>query len=128
VGPKLLPGEEDPTENLARYVIRASFSQERMTYLSEESRVLYQSKDGKMEKIFDALDWLAAMTSHVPNKGEQMVRYYGHYSNASCGLRQKKNLDDLIPSILLLLSFYPDPIYPTDYNRISKPRWVTPGV
>ena len=29
-----------------------------------------------------------------------MVRYYGHYSNASRGLRQKKNLDDLIPSIL----------------------------
>ena len=51
-------------------------------------------------KVFDALDWLAAMTSHVPNKGEQMVRYYGHYSNASRGLRQKKNLDDLIPSIL----------------------------
>jgi hypothetical protein len=22
---------------------------------------------------FDALEWLAAMTSHVPNKGEQMV-------------------------------------------------------
>ena len=29
-----------------------------------------------------------------------MVRYYGHFSNASHGLRQKKNLDDLIPSIL----------------------------
>jgi hypothetical protein len=29
-----------------------------------------------------------------------MVRYYGHYSNVSRGLRQKKNLDDLIPSIL----------------------------
>lgn len=28
-----------------------------------------------------------------------MVRYYGHYSNASRGHRQKKNLDDLIPSI-----------------------------
>jgi hypothetical protein len=36
----------------------------------------------KKEKIFDALDWLTAMTSHVPNKGEQMLRYYGHYSNA----------------------------------------------
>jgi hypothetical protein len=24
--------------------------------------------------------------------------------------------------------FYPDPIYLTDYNRISKPRWVTPMV
>ncbi len=100
VGPRIQPGEEEATENLARYIIRASFSQERMTYLPEESKVIYESKDGKEEKVFDALDWLAAMTSHVPNKGEQTVRYYGHYSNASRGLRQKKNLDDLIPSIL----------------------------
>ena len=34
-------------ENLARYIIRASFSQERMTYFQEESKVVYQSKDGK---------------------------------------------------------------------------------
>ena len=40
------------------------------------------------------------MTSHVPNKGEQMVRYYGHYSNACRGHRQTKKLDDLIPSTL----------------------------
>lgn len=40
-------------------------------------QVVYQSKDGKEEKVFDALEWLAAMCSHVPNKGEQMVRYYG---------------------------------------------------
>ena len=32
-------------------------------------------------RTFDALEWLAAMCSHVPNLGEQMVRYYGHYSN-----------------------------------------------
>jgi hypothetical protein len=25
-------------------------------------------------------------------------------------------------------SFYPDPDYPMDYNRFSKPRWVTPMV
>ncbi len=40
------------------------------------------------------------MCSYIPDRGEQMVRYYGHYSNASRGLRQKKNLDNLIPSIL----------------------------
>jgi hypothetical protein len=39
-----------------------------MTYLQEESKVLYQSKDGKMEKAFDGLEWLAAMTSHVLNR------------------------------------------------------------
>lgn len=65
-------------ENLARYIIRASFSQERMTYLPEEAKVIYQSKDGKQEKGFDALEWLAGMCSHVPNKGEQMVRYWAN--------------------------------------------------
>jgi hypothetical protein len=43
-------------ENLARYMIRASFSQERMTYLQDESKVVYRSKDGKNEKTFDALE------------------------------------------------------------------------
>ena len=87
-------------ENLARYIVRASFSQERMAYIREESKVVYQSKDGKSEKVFDALERLAAMCSHVPNKGEQMVRYYGYYSNVARGKRKKAEEDDLIPSIL----------------------------
>ena len=41
-----------------------------MTYIPEKSKVIYQSKDGKDKKVFDALEWLAAMASHVPNKGE----------------------------------------------------------
>ncbi len=99
-GPKIQPGDEQAMENLARYIIRASFSQERMTYIPEKSKVVYRSKDGKQEKIFDALEWLAAMASHVPNKGEQMVRYYGHYSNVSRGKRKKQNEDGMIPPIL----------------------------
>jgi hypothetical protein len=46
---------------------------DRMTYLPRESQVIYESRDGKRAKTFDALEWLAAMCSHVPNKGEQMV-------------------------------------------------------
>ena len=57
-------------------IIRASFSQERMIYIPEKSEVVYQSKEGKKQKIFDALEWIAAMCSHVPNKGEQMVYLY----------------------------------------------------
>jgi len=52
------------------FVIRASFSQERMIYSKEESKLCYQSKDGKEEKVFDALEWLAAICSHMTNKGE----------------------------------------------------------
>ena len=78
MGPRILPGEEEAMEKLARYIIRASFSQERMTYLPEQSKVIYESKacsrhrsgNGKEEKVFDALEWLAAMSSHVPDKGE----------------------------------------------------------
>jgi len=99
-GQRIQPGDEQDMENLARYIIRASFSQERMAYIPKESKVIYQSKDGKEEKVFDALEWLAAMCSHVPNKGEQMVRYYGYYSNVSRGKRKKQDQDDLIPTIL----------------------------
>jgi len=82
-------------ESLARYIIRASFSQERMTYIAAKdssdrvAKVIYQSKDSKTTKTFDALDWLAQLTVHIPNRGEQMVRYYGFYSNKSRGLRKK---------------------------------------
>jgi hypothetical protein len=99
-GPRIKPTEEEAMENLARYVIRASFSQERMTYIPEEATIMCPSKDGKEDKVFDALQWLAAMCSHVPNKGEQMVRYYGHYSNVSRKKRKKEDQDGMIPSIL----------------------------
>jgi len=59
-------------EDLARYIIRAYFSQERMTYLQKESKALYQSKYGKMEKTLDALEWLAVMTSRVPSRVEEL--------------------------------------------------------
>jgi len=87
-------------ENLARYIIRASFSQERMKYLDQEGKVVYMSKDGKKTKAFPALEWLAAMCSHIPNRGEQMVRYYGYYSNVSRWKRQQAGNDDAVPCIL----------------------------
>lgn len=68
-------------ENLARYIIWASFSPERMSYVEEDGIVVYRSKDGAGQKVFDALEWLVPTLSgwsHVPDKGEQMVRYYGH--------------------------------------------------
>jgi len=43
VGSRIQPGEEEATENLARYIIQASFSQEGMTYVQEESKVLEKS-------------------------------------------------------------------------------------
>lgn len=38
--------------------------------------------------------------THIPNKGEQMVRYYGFYSNKSRGLRKKAGVDDRVPALI----------------------------
>ena len=93
-------------ENLARYIIRASFSSERMIYIAAGelpdgiAKVIYQSKDGNRSKTFDAVDWLAQLVTHIPNNGEQMVRYYGFYSNQSRGLRKKVGTDDEVPALI----------------------------
>ena len=77
-----------------------------MTYIAAKdssgkvAKVIYQSKDAKTTKTFDALDWLAQLVSHIPNKGEQMVRYYGFYSNKSRGLRKKAGTDDQVPALI----------------------------
>ena len=105
-GKAIWPHNEEGLENLARCIIRASFSQERMTYIAAGesangvAKVIYESKDGKTSKTFDALDWLAQLTAHIPNRGEQMVRYYGFYSNKSRGLRKKASTDDVVPALI----------------------------
>ena len=99
-GNRIQPKEKEAMETLARYIIRASFSQERMQYLADAGTVIYSAKDGKDRKVFDAPEWLAAMCSHVPNRGEQMVRYYGWYSNVSRGKRRKRAVDGTIPHII----------------------------
>jgi hypothetical protein len=68
--------------------------------MGQEGMVVYTSKDGKTTQNFPALEWLAAMCSHIPDRGEQMMRYYGYYSNVSRGKHQKEGLDDAIPRIL----------------------------
>ena len=99
-GNRILPKAQTSMENLAHYIIRASFSQERMRYLEQEVTVVYRSRNGKDQKTFPAMDWLAAMCSHIPNRGEQMARYYGYYSNVDRGKRKEKGTDDAIPCIL----------------------------
>ena len=54
----------------------------------EASIALQQKYD--IHANFYAIDWLARLTIHIPNKGEQMVKYYGYYSNKSRGLRKKE--------------------------------------
>jgi hypothetical protein len=55
--------------------------------------VIYRSRlNAKINRNFEVLtptDFLAAITLHIPDKGVQMVRYYGWYSNKMRGVRQR---------------------------------------
>jgi hypothetical protein len=47
---------------------------------------------GKVLDIYNYLDFIARMTSHIPDKGQVMVRYYGLYANAHRGKAKKASL------------------------------------
>ena len=74
-GRRIFLQDETAIENLARFILRGFFSQEWMQYLAEPSKVVYQAKEGIKEKVFDALERMAAMCFHLPDKREQMFRY-----------------------------------------------------
>jgi len=92
-GKRIYPRDEKSTENLARYIIRASFSQERMEYYPERPLVIYKSKYEKKVAEFDPLEWMAALVSHIPDRGAQTVHYYGRYSNATRGRLKKEKAE-----------------------------------
>ncbi len=106
IGDRIYPSDKTGLGNLARYIVRACFSQERMIYVPDKesddgvAKVVYISKDRKSRKVFNALDWLARLVTHIPSRYEQTVRYYGYYSNKSRGMRKKAYMDDAIPAVI----------------------------
>lgn len=103
-GQRVSPFDDESLERLAQYIIRAPISQERMTYIPENeskdgvAKVAYEGKTTRTNETFSAIDWLARLVTHIPNKGEQLVRYYGFYSNKSRGMRKKEDEDNKVPA------------------------------
>lgn len=105
-GPSIFPDDQDGITNLAKYIVRAPISQERMFYipavesLDGIAKVIYKSKESELKETFSAVDFMARLITHIPNKGEQLIRYYGYYSNKSRGLRKKAGTDNQVPVLV----------------------------
>jgi len=89
-GAQIRAGDRDGLERLAQYIVRCPFAQSRMAYDRESSQVSYRGKTTGAVKLYAALDFLARLVVQIPSPGEQMVRYLGHYSNKSRGMRKKE--------------------------------------
>ena len=75
---RIYPGDTQSMKNISRYIIKASFSQERMNYMVNEYKAKYWSRTGNDTKEFQSLDFIASLCSHIHNQNEQTVRYNGY--------------------------------------------------
>jgi len=68
---------------LGKYMLRPVLALERLTFLEPEGKVGYgYAEKGAEQETMDYLEFIARVTSHIPDKGQVMVRYYGLYANA----------------------------------------------
>jgi len=93
-GVRIARDDEEGRESLAQYILRNTFSLEKLRYIEETGTVIYRSKrtHGKNKRnfeVYSALEFIAAITQHIPEKSFQMLRYFGWYSNKSRGMRKK---------------------------------------
>lgn len=72
---------------VARYIERGTISLEKLSL--NGSSVIYTTKDG-LAHNFDALEFLALLSSHIPNPAESVTRYFGYYSCRARGERAEK--------------------------------------
>jgi len=81
-------------ERIGKYMVRPILALERLSFLEGEGRVGYRYGHDELERM-DYLELIARVTSHIPDKGQVMVRYYGLYANAHRGKVRKSGLAPL---------------------------------
>jgi len=103
----LQAGDKKGIERLVQYMVRCPFSLSRLVKVTDTGQVVYKAeKDGchafpdpqsdnleaganRNFQILSPLDFLAEFTQHIPPKSSHAIRYFGHYSNKSRGMRRK---------------------------------------
>ncbi|MFQ5938373.1 MAG: transposase, partial [Acidiferrobacterales bacterium] len=92
---KVQARDTDARQRLARYMNRAPFSLDKMTYDANSATVIYRSKlHATLKRNFQLMpgaQWLKLLLQHIPDRYEHLVRYYGYYSNRSRGQRAKQS-------------------------------------
>jgi hypothetical protein len=96
---RIKPDDDKGIENLSQYIIRNAFSLKKLKFEEGDSSVIYRSKmtHGKNKRnfqIFSPLEFIAAITQHIPEPYFQLTRMYGWYSNRMRGDRKKQQERD----------------------------------
>ncbi len=113
--------ERDFAVRLARYCARNPIALGRMQYDEQQSAITYHSDKPTGptagSETTDALEFLARLTSHIPDKGQVLQRYYGFYSSRQRAKRRKANGDGIEQPLEMV---DPEP----EALRKAKHRWA----
>jgi len=89
--------DEDSTRFVGRYIERGPVALEKIAIKEDDKNgatVIYSAKKGNTSE-FDALEFLALLSTHIPQKYESLTRYYGAWSCRARGERAKKKAQEL---------------------------------
>jgi ribosomal protein S27E len=77
-------------ERVGKYMIRPLLSLERLSFDEKEGKICYRyGKEAEEGERMDYLEFIARVTSHIADKGQVTIRYFGLYANAHRGKVRK---------------------------------------
>jgi hypothetical protein len=98
---KVRTESKEETERVGKYMIRPILSLKKLSLDKTQGQVAYQyGKHTAETESMDYLEFIARVTSHIPDKGQVMVRYYGLYANAHRGKMRETDTDPLCSLII----------------------------
>ena len=82
-GEPLSPQDPEQLERLARYITRPPLPADSIRRHDGliELTTPPDPRTGSTLRLFDPLDWIHAVTAHIPDRGRHCVRYYGAFAN-----------------------------------------------
>jgi hypothetical protein len=87
---KVKTSTKEEAERVGKYMVRPLLSLERFSFDEKEGKVSYRyGKESEELEWMDYLEFIARVTSHIPDKGQVMIRYFGLYANAHRGKIRK---------------------------------------
>jgi hypothetical protein len=77
---------------------REGFQMEPLTLRLPRLRRRGDESVSEGHREFDYLEWIARLTSHIPERYPQLVHYYGAYSNAHRGIAARREVFEVKPT------------------------------
>ena len=99
---------------MGKYMIRPLLSLQRLSFDEKEGKLTYQyGKEGEELERMDYLEFIARVTSHIPDKGQVTIRYFGLYANAHRGKIRKS--EEAEHKLILI---------DEEYSKIPRRGWA----